>query len=119
MRGGLRDIERGARLLYMIHAADTCAVVAPSAASVFRAAGEHGLIPNDAAGRLAEAASLWRNLRGILRLAAEDGFALDTADPRVGTVIARACGVDDVDALTAAVRETAARTAADIDALTA
>ena len=119
MRGGLRDIERAARFLYMIHAADASAVAAPSAASIFRAAGEHGLLPNDAAGRLAEAATLWRNLRGILRLTAEDGLALETADPRVGAVIAQACGMDDVDALTAAVRETAARAAADIDALTA
>ena len=119
MRGGLRDIERAARLLYMIHAADASTVAAPSAASVFRAAGEHGLIPNDAAARLAEAATLWRNLRGILRLTAEDGFALETADPRVGTVIAQACGMDDVHALAAAVRETAARAAADVDALTA
>ena len=119
MRGGLRDVERAARFLYMIHAADASAVTAPTAASVFRAAGEHGLIPNDAAGRLAEAATLWRNLRGILRLVAEGRVALEMADPGIKAVVTRACGMDDVDALTATVRETAARAAADIDALTA
>ena len=117
MRGGLRDIERTARFLYMTHAADASADAAPTAASVFQAAGTHGLIPDDAAGRLAEAATMWRNLRGILRLVADDAPAVESAGPKVKAVIARACGSSDFDALTATVRETASRTAADIDAL--
>ena len=143
MRGGLRDVERAARFLYMTRAADAAddtsaasgisadadasaaadasatanASAAPGAASVFRAAGEHGLIPDDAAGRLAEAATLWRNLRGIVRVVAGDGFVLETADPRIKAVVARACGMDDFGALTAAIRNTAACTSADIDAL--
>ena len=119
MRGGLRDVERAARFLYMTHAVDSSAVAAPTAASVFRTTGEHGLIPDEAAGRLAQTAVLWRTLRGIGRLVAGDDLAVATAGPKVETVIARACGSRDFDDLTATIRDTAARAAADIDALAA
>ena len=117
MRGGLGDVERTARFLYVTHAAAAAAVAAPTAASVFRAAGEHGLIPYDAAGRLAEAATMWRTIRGIVRLVADDDLAVATAGPKVEAVIARASGSSDFDDLAATVRDTAARAAADIDAL--
>jgi len=119
MRGGLGDVERAARFLYVTHAAAAAAVAAPTAASVFRAAGEHGLIPDDAAGRLAEAATMWRTIRGIVRLVADDDLAVETAGPKVETVIARASGSSDFDDLAATVRDTAARAAADIDSLAA
>ena len=119
MRGGWRDVERAAGMLYMTHAGEASPAASPIAASVFRDAGERGLVPKDKAGQLAEAATMWRNLRGAVRLVAEDGLRVESAGPRVGAVIARACGMDDVDALSAAVRDTAARAAANIDALTA
>ena len=119
MRGGLCDVERAARLLYVANAEAASATPAPSAASVFRAAGELGLMPHDAAERLAEAAALWRNLRGILRVVADDDPAAGMAGPKVESVIARACGSSDFESLSATVRETAARAAEDIDALTA
>ena len=119
MRGGLLDVERAARLLYMTHAEDASAISAPSAAAIFEAAGAHGLMPVSAAARLAEAATMWRNLRGIQRLVAEDGLALETADPGVRAVVARAGGMADFAALATAVRETASRAAADIDTLAA
>ena len=119
MRGGLRDIERAARLLYVANAEAASATPAPSAASVFEAAGGCGLMPRDAAERLAEAAALWRNLRGVLRLVADDDLAAETAGPKVESVIARVCGSSDFNTLTATVRETATRAAADIDALAA
>ena len=117
MRGGLLDAERAARLLYMTHAEAASVVSAPSAVAIFEAAGAHGLIPASAAERLAKAATMWRNLRGVLRLVAEDDLALETAGPGVRTVVARACGMDDFAALATSVRETASRAAADIDAL--
>ena len=119
MRGGLRDIERAARFLYVTHAADASDIPAPSAASVFEAAGEYGLMPADAAERLVEAARMWRNLRGILQLVAQDGFTVEAAGPEVRAAVARACGMDDFGGLTAAIRDTASHAAADVDALTA
>ncbi len=116
VRGGLRDVERAARFLELTHtlAPDD---PAPSASSIFKTAAGRGLIPVDAAERLAEAVKMWRNLRGILRLVAGDGFAIETAGPKVKAVIAQGCGMDDFDAVTTAIRETASRAAADIDAL--
>ena len=115
--GGLRDVERAARFLQLTYAVDVPGDPAPSAGSVFKTAGSRGLISADVAERLVAAAKTWRNLRGILRLVADDGFAIETASPRVKAVIAQACGMEDFDALTATTRETASRAAADIDAL--
>ena len=117
VHGGLRDVERAARFLQLTYAGDVPDDPAPRASSVFKTTGSRGLIPADVAERLVESAKTWRNLWGILRLVADDGFAIETASPRAKAAIARACGMDDVDALTAAIRETASRAAADIDAL--
>ncbi len=115
-RGGFRDVEHAARFLQLNNtiAADDSA---PSASFIFKTAGSRELICSDAAERLVEAVKLWRNLRGILRLVAEDGFPVETAAPKVKAVVAQACGMDDFDALTAAIREMASRAAADTDAL--
>ena len=117
MPGGLGDIERTARLLQLTRAGDSSDDPAPTAAAIFEAAREGGSIPDDAAERLTEAARLWRTLRGILRLIANEGFTVETAKPTVKDVIAQSCGMDDFDALTAAVRERAANAAAAIDTL--
>ena len=86
IRGGFRDVERAAVLLRLTHIGDGPGDSAPTAASVLRGA---------KAGRLAEAATLWRNLRGILRLVGGEGFAVETAPDKVKAVVARACGMDD------------------------
>ena len=117
MRGGLRDVERAAAYLAVTHAATAPEVIAAGTVSVFQCAGESELIPDDTAQRLAEAARMWRNLRGILRLLGEDGSMDDAAWPMARTVIARACGTEDFDALRTTIRVTAARAATDIGAL--
>ncbi len=116
MRGGLRDMERAARFLQLTDAA-VPDMSAPPAGSVFKTAGRRGFLPVTTVERLVTAETLWRNLRGILRLVADEGFAVETAAPKVRAVIAQACGMDDFEALAAAIRETASRAAADIDAL--
>ena len=68
---------------------------------------------------LAQAAVLWRDLQGILRLIGEEEFDVATARPRAKSLIAGACGHEDFDALTAAVAETASRAAAEIETLVA
>ena len=115
--GGLGDIERAALKLRLRLAGGDDGMRSLGAAATFRTAGERGLIDGDAAERLASAATLWRNLQGIRRLVADDVFDVESAKPGVRAAIARSCGFDDFDALTAAVRETAAQAAADIDAL--
>ena len=107
MSGGLGDIERTARLLQVTLAGNAPDGPAPSAAALFRAAGERGVIASDTAERLAEVASMWRNLRGILRLIADDGRVDETAGPGVKATIARAAGTHDFEELIAAIRETA------------
>ena len=118
MPGGLSDIERAALYLQLTPNGDVPQEPDRTAASAFRTAGKRGLIGDRVAERLADAATLWQNARGSLRLVAEDGFAADTATPSVKAVVAQACGVDDFTALTGAIRETASRAVADIDALT-
>ena len=119
MRGGLGDVERAARFLQFIRAGDASHDPAPAAASVFQAAGEDGSLPADAVERLKEAARMWRNLRGIQRLVADDGVVAETAAAKVKVAVARSCGLDDVEALTAVIRETASRAAEDIGAIVA
>lgn len=117
MRGGLRDVERAASYLTVTHAATAPKVIAADTVSVFQSAGEGELIPDDTAQRLAEAARMWRNLRGILRLLGEDDSVDDATYPTARAVIARSCGTDNFDALSAAIKVTAARAATDINAL--
>ena len=107
MPGGLGDIERTARLLQLTRAEDSPDDAVPTAVSIFETANEGGSIPADAAERLVEAARLWRTLRGILRLIADEGFTAETAGPKVKDVIAQACGMDEFDALTATIGERA------------
>ena len=107
MRGGFLDVERAAGVLRSARPDDD---PAPAAAVVFRAAG---------AERLSEAATLWRNLHGILRLVGGEGFAVETASTGVKAAVARACGMDDLDALAAAVPGVADAAAVEIDTLVA
>ena len=117
MRGGLREIERAALYLQLTSDGDLPELMDRSAASVFRAAGRRGLIREAVAERLAEAATLWRNLDGSVRLVVEDRNTLDDATPKVKAVIAEAAGLDDFGELASAIRDTASRVAAEIDVL--
>ncbi len=115
--GGFAAVERAAGKLRLQLASGDDGMWSLDASSAFRTAGERGLIPGDAAERLARAATLWRNLHGIRRLIADGAVDVDSAKPGVRAAIARACGFDDFDSLTTAVNETASQAAADIEAL--
>ena len=116
-RGGLKDVVHAARALRMKLAAGDDDIGALDTASAFRTAGERGLLDADAAERLAQAATLWRNLHGIRSLVADDELDVESAKAGVRAAIARSSGFDDFHALTRAVRETASQTTADIDTL--
>ncbi|MCY3728840.1 MAG: fatty acid desaturase [Nitrospira sp.] len=108
MRGGLEDIERAARFLQLTKGEAGLEDSAPTAATVLREWEP-----------LAQAAALWRDLQGILRLIGEEEFDAATARPRIKSLVAGACGHEDFDALTATVAETASRAAAEIETLLA
>ncbi len=108
MRGGLDDVERAARFLQLGRAGTGHDDPAPTAASVFGAAGDEPL---------AQAAAMWRDLKGITRLVGEEGFDATAAGPKVRSLVANACGHEDFEALQTAVTETASRAAARIDTL--
>ena len=108
MRGGLHDVERAARFLQLTNAGSGQSDPAPTAAAVLDAAGSRSL---------AEAATMWRDLQGILRLVGEEGFDVAEAGQEVRSLVAGACGFEDFDALSSAVAETASRSASEIDTL--
>jgi [glutamine synthetase] adenylyltransferase / [glutamine synthetase]-adenylyl-L-tyrosine phosphorylase len=110
LRGGLVDIEFIAQYLQLRHAADIPEILAGDTASVLQVAGERGVLGADVASELIAATMLWRNLQGILRLTVDGGFNPDSAAPALKTVIARACGAVDFDALTQTMQQSAAQT---------
>ena len=116
-RGGLVDVEYIAQYLQLLHAAETEDILAGDSVSVFEAAANHGLIEGETARELADAATLWHNLHGILSLTVEERFVEATAPPALLAVIERACDVTGIDSLKEAMRETTARTASHFDRL--
>ena len=116
-RGGLMDTEFIAQYLQLLHAAESEALLAGGTVSVFEAAGGAGLIEPETARELAEAATLWHNLHGILSLTVEERFVEATAPPALLAVIERACDMTGIDSLKEAMRETTARTASHYDRL--
>ena len=117
MRGGLRDVERAAWFLQLTHTGRSPEMPVGGSVSVFRNQGACGLLAADAAERLEETAKMWRNLRGILALAIEEGVPVESTGDQVKATIARSCGIDDFGALDEAIRNMAARATADIAAL--
>ena len=117
MRGGIQDIDRLARRFQLLIGANAPIGSAPSSASVFLAAASQAQLSEDVANKLAEAVTLWRNFRGARRLVAGDDVPVDSLGSRVKAVLARACGQDDFDSLTAAIEDMAVLTAAEIDTL--
>lgn len=118
IRGGRRDVERVARLLQLMHAADASEILAPDAVSVLQNAGTCGLVAPDTAARLTEALTIWRNLRGIMRLVAQDGVSADTVPTQAKAVISQACGANDVDTLIGMADSIADRASSDISDMT-
>ncbi|MYC67313.1 MAG: hypothetical protein F4X12_13370 [Acidobacteriia bacterium] len=107
-RGGLDDVERAARFLQLTGSGAGLDDPAPTAAAVFNAAG---------AEPLAQAAATWRDLQGITRLIGEEGFDVSAAGPKVKSLVANACGHEDLEGLESAVTRTASRAGEQIDTL--
>ncbi len=110
LEGGLVDIEFIAQYLQLRHASEHPEILAGDTMSVLMRAGDTGLIDGTLAGDLVEAVRLWRNLQGILRLTVEGSIDARTAAPALKTMLARACGAVDFDALVQTMQVTAERT---------
>ena len=106
--GGLEDVERAARMLQLTEPGLELDDPAPTAESVFGAAGAEGL---------EQVAGTWRNLQGVMRLVGEDGFDVSEAGKNVRSLVASACGQEDFAALNSAVAEAAQHSAEEIDRL--
>ena len=112
MPGGLVDTETAARLLRLNQAPP---LTQPDDSPVPAAV----ILADCGAERLARAATLWRDLEGIMRLVGEEGFDIASAAPNVKSVVANACGSESYEALELAVSEAASGAAAEIDELVA
>ncbi len=108
MRGGLDDVERAARFLQFTRTEDYLDDPAPTAAAIFDAAG---------AEPLAQAAKMWRDLQGIMRLVGDEEYDIEAAGPKVRSLVANACGQENFDAVASVVVETASRATTRIDTL--
>ena len=117
MKGGLLDVERAARFLQLKLVADMPEICSIDAISVFETVGRHGLIPQEPAQRLTEAAKLWYNLTAILGLVSNEGFVVETASGKIKNVIAQAVELEDFETLMIQVREIASHAAACIDSI--
>ena len=108
MRGGLEDVEKAARFLQLTSAEVNLDDPAPTAASIFNAVGTEPL---------AQAANTWRDLQGIMRLVGDEGFDATASGKNVKSLVAKACGHEDFDALTSSVAETASESAVLVDGI--
>ncbi len=114
MPGGLWDIERAARCLQLTLSGDQGHITAQRADALLDTAVERHLFPEEAGQRLVETFKLYRRLRGARRLLIGEDRNMESAEPGVKSVIAQACGMDDFEALAAAMPKTAAQATADL-----
>ena len=114
--GGLVDLELAAEYLRLTDAAEG-EEVDNGLAPTFEAAAGRGRIEADAGRDLAEAARLWQNLEGFMRMASSDDFDPNSISSEQREALAEMCGVDGFEALTDAVDATARRTIARVDEL--
>ena len=117
MPGGLLDAELIARFKQLADAGGTDGLPMRDPIAVFEAARDSGGMDADAAEELIEAVTLWRNMRGILRLTVEGAPAEEDATPALKAVMGRSCGALVFESFDETVRDVAARAAAQFDSL--
>ena len=110
--GGLEDVALAADAIKLAAGGRVPGLLAASLANTFRTAAQEGLLADEAATRMTEAATLWQNIDGFLRMACIGAFDPATASPEQRQTLAQIGGVDDFEALPEAIAATAERTAA-------
>ncbi len=117
MPGGLLDAELIARFVQLAGGGRTDGAPVRDPVAVFEAARERGRMDADAADELIEAVTLWRNMRGVLRLTVEGTPTGEDATPALKAVMGRSCGALVFESFDETVRDVAARAAAHFDSL--
>ena len=117
MPGGLMDVEFVAQFLQLLHGAEFPEILLGDPIAVFEAAAARGLVDAGVASEISEAARLWRNLQGILRLTTgQDSMKPDAGgDPL--SVVRRLYGSLFLESFNELVVETAERVARHADTL--
>ena len=115
LAGGLADVELAAEYLELAGAAPESGV--PALRETFEAARERSLLEGSVASDLIEAASLWQNLDGFLRMTRASPFDPQSAPDEQKAIVAEMCGVTRFEMAPARIDETASRTATHLAAL--
>ena len=109
--GGLKDLELGSEALQLGLGARE--VLVNGIGPTFEAAARSSSVLDTAsAGQLAEAAALWQNVDGFIRMSSGSGaFDPGSLPPDQRQTLAEIAGVEDFEALPDVIAETAERTA--------
>lgn len=106
--GKLMDVDRIARILQLTNPGLELDDPAPTANAVFEHAGYS---------RLAQIASIWRDLQGIQSFIADEQIDFDHATEDVKTLVSTACGYNDYGELSAAVTDVASEIPGEIESI--
>ena len=109
--GGLDDVELAADAIKLTVGSRLPAVLAAGLGATFTTAAEEGLLADEAATQLAEAARLWQDIHGFLSMVCVGAFDPSVASPEQRQTLAKIGSVDDFDALPDAISATATRAA--------
>ena len=105
--GGLDDVELAADVIKMTLGSRVPAVLATALGDAFATAVEEGLLDEEAATQLTDAARLWQNIDGFLSMVCVGTFDATAASAEQRRTLAKIGGVDDFDALPDAIAATA------------
>ena len=112
--GGLDDVELAADAIKLAVGSRVPAVLAATLGATFATAAEEGLVVDEAATQLAEAARLWQNIDGFLSMVCVGRFDASVASAEQRQTLATIGGVGDFDALPTAISAVAERAAAHV-----
>ena len=112
--GGLTDIELLVEHLRLVASAASAVPVADGLVATLEAGAQQGLIDATVAAELADAARLWQNFDGFMRMASVDQDPTRLS-PEEQLTLAQACGAVALDELARSLAATRERSAAHID----
>jgi [glutamine synthetase] adenylyltransferase / [glutamine synthetase]-adenylyl-L-tyrosine phosphorylase len=107
-RGGLVDAEFMVQYLQLRHASDHPEILSSNAVTAIDNLTEAKLIDRDFATEIGNAVRLWHRVQTVLRLTTTDNLDVEGRAEGPRKALVRAVGVEDFDALVAAMEETAA-----------